>query len=36
VFPNDKGEVLYEDRGKFRGVCSLKCHGENHDLRTYP
>ena len=36
VFPNDKGEVRYEDRGKFSGACSLRCHGENHDLRTYP
>ena len=31
-----EGEVRFEDRGKYRGVCSLRCHGENHDLRTYP
>jgi hypothetical protein len=36
VFPNEKGEVRYEDYGKYRGACSLRCHGENHDLRTYP
>ncbi|MDX1777878.1 MAG: hypothetical protein R3339_03290, partial [Thermodesulfobacteriota bacterium] len=36
VFPNDKGDVRFEDYGRLSGACSLKCHGENHDLRSYP
>ena len=36
VFPNDRGDLHFEDYGRVSGACSLKCHGENHDLRSYP
>ncbi len=36
VFANNRGAIRYEDRGRFAGSCSLKCHDENHDRRTYP
>jgi len=36
VFSNDRGEMRFEDLGRMRGACSLKCHGENHAFRTYP
>jgi hypothetical protein len=28
--------MRFEDLGRMRGACSLKCHGENHAFRTYP
>ncbi len=35
VFPNDRGILKYEDRGRFAGSCSLKCHNDNHDNESY-
>jgi hypothetical protein len=28
--------MRFDDLGRMRGACSLKCHGENHEFRTYP
>ena len=36
VFPNDRGELRYQDLGRFRGACYLKCHSVNHDPKAYP
>ncbi len=36
VFPDDKGIIRYESRGRFAGACFLKCHNVNHSPRTYP
>ena len=36
VFPNEDGDVFFEDLGANTGRCSLTCHGEDHDLEDYP
>ena len=36
VFPNsNNGKLEFRDLGRFRGECSLKCHGENHNAEGY-
>jgi hypothetical protein len=35
VFPNQNGQPEYEDNGMFSGTCSLICHNENHDPKSY-
>ncbi len=35
VTPNRNGELRWEDRGNHRGACYLKCHGNNHNPKTY-
>ncbi|RMG44590.1 MAG: hypothetical protein D6718_09700 [Acidobacteria bacterium] len=35
VSPNRKGILRFEDLGTHRGSCSLKCHGEDHDRKSY-
>ncbi|NPA36926.1 MAG: hypothetical protein GXO47_08770 [Chlorobi bacterium] len=35
VEPNMRGELYFEDRGTFRGNCSLKCHGKQHRNKFY-
>ncbi len=35
VFPNSKGIIRFEDRGRFAGACSLKCHNADHDSKNY-
>jgi predicted CXXCH cytochrome family protein len=29
------GVLLFEDLGQFKGRCTLRCHGENHNGRSY-
>lgn len=36
VFPDDKGLVRFENRGRFAGACYLKCHNKTHNPKTYP
>ncbi|NOY67904.1 MAG: hypothetical protein GXP53_00190 [Deltaproteobacteria bacterium] len=36
VTPDDLGRIEYRDTGAFKGECSLKCHGNQHDKRGYP
>lgn len=36
VSPNGQGQQFFEDRGTFAGACSLNCHGEEHNLESYP
>jgi predicted CXXCH cytochrome family protein len=36
VFQNDSGLISFDDKGRYQGSCSLKCHNENHDQRAYP
>jgi predicted CXXCH cytochrome family protein len=35
VFPNSKGIIRFEDRGRFAGACSLNCHNVDHDAKNY-
>ncbi|RME56476.1 MAG: hypothetical protein D6795_01380 [Deltaproteobacteria bacterium] len=35
VSPNSKGKLWFESRGRFHGACYLKCHGKNHDPKSY-
>ncbi len=35
VSPNSQGKLYYESQGTFKGRCFLKCHGENHNGKTY-
>ncbi len=36
VFPDEKGNLRYEARGRFAGACYLKCHNASHSPRAYP
>ncbi len=36
VSPNASGVLQFEELGTFRGSCSLSCHGEEHNMKTYP
>jgi predicted CXXCH cytochrome family protein len=36
VYPNQNGQLGFEDNGIFAGTCSLKCHNKNHDRQSYP
>ncbi len=35
VKPNKNGLLEFQDLGRFRGSCSLSCHGEDHDFKDY-
>jgi hypothetical protein len=35
VSPSASGKLRFESRGTFKGACYLRCHGENHDPKTY-
>jgi predicted CXXCH cytochrome family protein len=35
VEPNSQGELFFRDEGRYRGTCSLLCHGENHVNTSY-
>jgi len=35
VSPNNMGWLYFEDRGTFRGRCSLTCHGRRHNRYQY-
>lgn len=35
VGPAEGGGLLFEDRGRLRGSCTLSCHGANHDQTAY-
>ena len=35
VFPSNSGKLRFEDNGTFKGRCYLKCHGKNHDPKSY-
>lgn len=35
VSPNSSGQLRYESTGVFSGRCYLRCHGENHDPKSY-
>ncbi len=35
VFPNRRGQLEFNDNGRFRGSCSLKCHGKDHRNKSY-
>ncbi len=35
VTPNKKGRLEFVDQGRFRGECSLKCHGKDHNRKNY-
>ena len=35
VTPNSAGLLRFEDRGSRHGACYLRCHGDNHNPRTY-
>jgi predicted CXXCH cytochrome family protein len=36
VSPTNKGRLEYNDLGRFRGQCFLRCHGMNHYPLSYP
>ncbi len=36
VTPNGAGQTDYVSSGVGRGSCSLRCHGADHDARSYP
>ncbi|HEX2839369.1 MAG TPA: cytochrome c3 family protein [Phycisphaerales bacterium] len=36
VQPSDTGRMEFRDLGTFRGECSLRCHGVNHNRASYP
>jgi predicted CXXCH cytochrome family protein len=36
VAPNSAGRLDYASTGIARGSCSLRCHGADHDARSYP
>ncbi len=36
VMPDDTGRLEYNDLGRFRGQCFLKCHGKAHQSQNYP
>ena len=36
VSPGGRGAIRFEDRGRFRGACFLKCHNTNHSPKSYP
>jgi predicted CXXCH cytochrome family protein len=36
VLPDNIGRLEYTDLGRFRGECSLICHGKAHDSNAYP
>lgn len=36
VFRNANAQLRFESRGRFRGACYLRCHGDNHDPKIYP
>lgn len=35
VTANSSGRLSFQDNGRFRGSCSLKCHGEEHNNESY-
>ena len=35
VSPNSSGKLLFEDLGRFRGRCYLKCHNKDHNPKSY-
>lgn len=35
VQPNSQGLLMFEDQGTFRGSCSLRCHGMEHNAKSY-
>ncbi len=35
VSPNSVGKFLFEDLGRFRGRCYLRCHNEEHNPESY-
>jgi hypothetical protein len=35
VSPNGSGQLFFRDDGRFRGACSLRCHGEGHSNENY-
>jgi hypothetical protein len=35
VSPNSNGILRFESTGTFRGRCFLRCHGENHEPKSY-
>jgi len=35
VFPNNSGDLEFEDRGSLSGSCSLVCHNYKHDGLSY-
>lgn len=35
VQPSSSGKLYFQDDGRFRGRCYLKCHGENHSPKRY-
>ncbi len=35
VSPNSSGRLEFVDRGNFSGECYLKCHGKNHNPKSY-
>jgi predicted CXXCH cytochrome family protein len=36
VQPDRQGRLYFEDLGRFRGQCFLRCHGEEHSPEEYP
>jgi hypothetical protein len=35
VGPDSTGKLLFEDSGRFRGRCYLRCHNEDHNPKSY-
>jgi hypothetical protein len=35
VSPSSSGKLRFESLGTNRGRCYLRCHGENHDPKSY-
>lgn len=36
VGPSSSGILRFESTGTFAGRCYLRCHGEDHNPKTYP